>query len=203
GLSSPMILAKCCHDLDILVWNLDSPVKYLSSVGSLMHYRAGNAGPDIPLRCTDGCPIEPVCSFSAIGIYLDMRPFPHYIAEAAAGRFDLEAPNVWPFTVLGPDISRAGRLHALETGPYGRCVYHCDNDVVDHQVMTMELASGAAVALVMPGHSIADHRSMRYDGTRATMRARFGSYSEITIHDHGTNTVEHIPVVQKSAGHGG
>jgi predicted dehydrogenase len=201
--SSPMILAKCCHDLDILVWNLESPVRRLSSVGSLLHYRPETVGPEIPLRCTDGCPIEPSCAFSAIGIYLDMRPFPHLLAEATAGNFDLEQPNTWPFTVLSPDVSRAGRRHALENGPYGRCVYRCDNDVVDHQMVTMELESGTSVVLVMHGHSNEEHRSMRYDGSRATLRARFGAQSEITVHDHATGAVENIPVAQKVAGHGG
>jgi predicted dehydrogenase len=201
--SSPMILAKCCHDLDILTWNLPSPVKRLSSVGSLLHYRAESVGPEIPLRCTDSCPIEPTCAFSAIGIYLEMRPFPHFVAEAQAGRLDLEAPKIWPFTVLSPDVSHAGRRQALETGPYGRCVYRCDNDVVDHQIVTMELESGTSVVLAMHGHSNEEHRSMRYDGTRATLRARFGNYSEITIHDHATGAVEQVPIEQKVSGHGG
>jgi predicted dehydrogenase len=201
--SSPMILAKCCHDLDILVWNLPTRVKRLSSVGSLLHYRAENVGPEIPLRCTDGCPIEESCAFSAPGIYLDLRPFPHYRADAKAGHFDLEQPNVWPFTVLAPDTSRASRRHALESGPYGRCVYRCDNDVVDHQMVTMELESGTSVILVMHGHSNEEHRSMRYDGTRATLRARFGNRSEITLYDHATGTTEEIPVLQKTSGHGG
>jgi hypothetical protein len=198
-----MILAKCCHDLDILVWNLASPVQRLTSVGSLLHYRPESVGPEIPLRCTDGCPIEPTCAFSAIGIYLDLKPFPHYLTAAQEGRFDLENPKTWPFTVLSPDVSRAGRLQALETGPYGRCVYRCDNDVVDHQVVTMELESGASVVMVMHGHSNEEHRSMRYDGTRATLRARFGNHSEITIHDHGSGAVEYVPIEQKVAGHGG
>ncbi len=201
--SSPMILAKCCHDLDILTWNLPSPVKQLSSFGSLMHYRPELVGPDIPLRCTDGCPIESSCAFSAIGIYLDLRPFPHYRAEAAAGRFDLETPAVWPFTILSHDVSRPGRQEALRTGPYGRCVYRCDNDVVDNQVVTMQLESGASVVLVMHGHSQDEHRSMRYDGTRATLRARFGTPSEITVHNHLTGEVEQIPIVQSDTGHGG
>lgn len=203
GQSSPMILAKCCHDLDILVWNLPSPVKRLSSIGSLLHYRPESVGPEIPLRCTDGCPIEQNCPFSAIGIYLDLRPFPHYLADAEKGLFDLETPKTWPFTVLSPDVSRAGRRHAIETGPYGRCVYRCDNDVVDHQMVTMELESGTSVVLVMHGHSNEEHRSMRYDGTRATLRARFGNHSEITVHDHATGRVEQIPVAQKVSGHGG
>ncbi len=201
--SSPMILAKCCHDLDILVWNLPSPVRHLSSVGSLMHYRADQVGDEIPARCTDGCPIEPQCPFSAIGIYLDMRPFDHLRANADTLGIDLDAPQTWPFTVLSPDVTRAGRLAALQTGPYGRCVYRCDNDVVDHQLVTMQLESGTSVVLAMHGHSNEEHRSMRYDGTRATLRARFGHTSEITIHDHLTNTTEIVPLDQQGTGHGG
>lgn len=203
ALSSPMILAKCCHDLDILVWNLSSPVQTLSSVGSLLHYRAEKAGPDIPARCTDGCPIEPECPYSAIRIYLDMQPFPDLVDMAQRLGAHNVAPERWPFTVLSPDVTLAGRRAALETGPYGRCVYRCDNDVVDHQVVTMQLESGTSVVLAMHGHSHEEYRSMRYDGSRATLRARFGRTSEITIHDHRRGTVEQIPITSSEAGHGG
>ncbi|MFN3982071.1 MAG: Gfo/Idh/MocA family protein, partial [Caldilinea sp.] len=173
ALSSPMILAKCCHDLDILVWNLKQPVTRLSSVGSLMHFRSENVGPEIPHRCTDGCPIEATCPFSARAIYLDYeRTMPGARARLLAAGLDPDAPNVWPFTAMTHDVSRAGRQRAIETGPYGRCVYRCDNDVVDHQTVLMELASGASVTLVMHGHSNEEHRSMRYDGTKGTLRAR-------------------------------
>ncbi|CAN5514564.1 Gfo/Idh/MocA family oxidoreductase [soil metagenome] len=202
-LSSPMILAKCCHDLDILVWNLNKPVTRLSSIGSLLHYRAETVGPEIPLRCTDNCPIERTCAFSAIGIYLEYRHNPALIENAATLGIDLNAPHVWPYTVLGEDVSYAGRLQALQTGPYGRCVYRCDNDVVDHQTVSMELAGGASVVMVMHGHSDEEHRSMRYDGTRATLRARFGHRSEITVHEHG-GKVQSIPIDDpNTSGHGG
>jgi hypothetical protein len=156
-------------------------------------------GPEIPLRCTDGCPIEPECAFSAIGIYLDARllPSPGLLAKGE------EAPPVWPFRALTHDLSWEGRKHAIETGPYGRCVYRCDNDVVDHQVVSMELASGASVVLVMHGHSNEEHRSMRYDGTRATLRARFGKPDEIAIYDHGKREPEIVPIPQAASGHGG
>lgn len=203
ALSSPMILAKCCHDLDVLVWNLASPVLRLSSTGSLLHYRADRADPQIPARCTDGCPIEAECPYSAIRIYLDMQPFPDLAQQIRAVGPDKVAPERWPFTVLSQDVSLAGRRAALETGPYGRCVYRCDNDVVDHQIVTMQLESDASVALVMHGHSHEEHRSMRYDGSRATLRARFGRTSEITIHDHRRGTVEQVPIATGEAGHGG
>ena len=198
SLSTPMILAKCCHDLDLLVWNLNDPVVRLSSVGSLLHYTPESVGPDIPLRCTDGCPIESECPFSALGIYLDARllPGPRRLAQGE------DAPRVWPFLTMTDDLSWEGRRRALETGPYGRCVFRCDNDVVDHQTVLMETASGASVTLVMHGHSNEEHRSLRFDGTKATLRARFGNNPEIVICNHGgTEEVVEIPVA--SSGHGG
>lgn len=193
SLSTPMILAKCCHDLDILVWNLQKPVVHLASTGSLMHYRSQSVGPEIPDRCTDGCPIERACPFSAIQIYLEGSP---------RGGLETDQPDFWPFNVISEDVSYAGRKQAIETGPYGRCVYHCDNDVVDHQIVTMDLEGGTSVALVMHGHSNEEHRSMRYDGTKATLRARFGHPSQITIYDHGGG-VENVPIPGDKSGHGG
>ncbi|RLC55290.1 MAG: gfo/Idh/MocA family oxidoreductase, partial [Chloroflexota bacterium] len=72
-IESPMILAKCCHDMDILFWNL-GPVKRLSSFGSLIHYRAEKAPPGAPARCTDGCPHQAECPWSAPRLYLDLIP---------------------------------------------------------------------------------------------------------------------------------
>lgn len=203
ALSSPMILAKCCHDLDVLVWNLGSPVKRLSSVGSQFHFRPESVGPEIPSRCVDNCPIESQCPFSAIGIYVDYeRILPFTGAEMAAAGLDPSAPDRWPFNVITPDLTRRGRLAAIEQGPYGRCVYRCDNDVVDHQSVLMELASGASVNLIMHGHSNQEHRSMRYDGTRATLRARAMEPGEIEINYHG-GKVERILVDSGETGHGG
>lgn len=199
SLSTPMILAKCCHDLDILVWNLPRTVVRLSSIGSLLHYRPESVGPEIPLRCTDGCPIEADCPFSAIGIYMDAHLLPR-VRTLAEGE---TAPPTWPFITITNDLSWEGRRRAIETGPYGRCVYRCDNDVVDHQTVLMELDNGASVTLVMHGHSNEEHRSMRYDGTKATLRARFGRPDEIAIYDHGNREPEIVPIPAATSGHGG
>jgi len=210
GESSPMILSKCCHDLDLLYWNLGQPCLRLSSFGALRHFRSDQVGPEtespfgIPERCTDNCPIERECPFSAISIYLECLPFRDPIEPGPTPNYyELKAPPPWPMSVLTDDPSYAARLQALQTGPYGRCVYRCDNDVVDHQVIAMEFVGGTSATFAMHGHSHEDYRSMRYDGTRATLRARSGDTQAMTIHDHRSGRVEHIPLEETSDGHGG
>jgi predicted dehydrogenase len=229
-LESPMILAKCCHDLDILYWNL-GPCKRLNSFGSLVHFRAENAPPGAPERCTDGCPAADECPWYAPRLYLDIVPLMHVARRFSPNRWErlgaalaLDHPTLtkalrqlmpgfdrsldyrdWPVSVISEDASREARLRALQIGPYGRCVYHCDNDVVDHQIVSMETQNGASVALVMHGHSHEEGRTMRYDGTRATLRAKFayGLSGAIEIHDHLTGRMERIGPQAGGSGHGG
>ncbi len=183
-LESPMILAKCCHDLDILYWLL-GPVASLSSFGALTHYRSENAPAGAPARCTDGCPVADECPWYAPRLYLGER-------------------TGWPVTVICEDSSLEARRDALETGPYGRCVYHCDNDVVDHQTLNLWFESGVSGTMTMHGHSHEEGRTMRYDGTRATLRGAFShSGHVIEVHDHLTGEVETIEPQAGSSGHGG
>lgn len=182
--SSPMIVQKCCHDFDILQWNLPARVTRLASDGGLFEFRPERRPPDATDRCIDGCPVAG-CPYDARRIYL--RP------EVTG----------WPVHVITEDLSTEARLDALTTGPYGRCVYTAESDVVDHQVVTMVLEDGATVTLTMQGHSHEEGRTMRYDGTRATLRGIFGARQEITVHDHATGGVESIPISDVGGGHGG
>jgi len=217
SIESPMILAKCCHDLDVLFWNLGA-CQRLSSSGSLLHYRPENAPAGAPQFCMDGCPAADECPWYAPRLYLEIIPLLRVARDSPvwwehlAASLALDHPKVagmakslvpgygkaldyrsWPLSVISEDTSLESRRKALENGPYGRCVYRCDNDVVDHQVVNMELESGTTVVLVMHGHSHREGRTMRYDGTRATL---FGEYyaneQEIQIHDHLTGRVEVI-----------
>ncbi len=115
---------------------------------------------------------------------------------------DPEAPDLWPFTVHQPDAEPSRAPAGAATGPYGRCVYRCDNDVVDHQMVLMELDSGASVILVMHGHSNVEHRSMRYDGTKGTLRARALEPETIEINIHGGKREQYI-LPAPEQGHGG
>jgi predicted dehydrogenase len=195
--STPMILAKCCHDLDIMVWNIGRECTSLSSVGDRSFYRREHAPAGSTARCLDGCAVESTCPWSAKRIYLDLEPWPsiqHLATETA--------PDQWPFNVVSHDRSHAARLDAVTNGPYGRCVFACDNDVVDHQVVSMEFAGGISATLTMHGVSSEENRYMRYDGTKGTLEGFFdanGGRIEIRPHRGTPEIIE----VDGRAGHGG
>jgi predicted dehydrogenase len=184
--AGPMILTKCCHDLDLLVW-IFGRCEQLSSSGSLTHFTHDAVGPEIPDRCTDGCPIAEACPYFAPRVYLDrLREDPASFAVAA----------------ITLDRTPEGVMRALETGPYGRCVYRSDNDAVDHQVVLMRFAGGLSVSLTMQGASHIEGRTIRIDGTRATLLAN-EARGEMEIHDHRTGQAERIARPRGVGGHGG
>jgi predicted dehydrogenase len=186
GRAGPMILTKCCHDLDLLVW-IFGRCEWLSSSGSLTHFTRDAVGPEIPGRCTDGCPIADACPYFAPRVYLErLRQNPDSFAVAA----------------ITLDRTPEGVMRALETGPYGRCVYRSDNDVVDHQVVLMRFAGGLSVSMTMQGSSHVEGRTIRIDGTRATLLAN-ESRGEMDIHDHRTGASERVARPRGVGGHGG
>ena len=184
--SGPMILSKCCHDFDILLWILQRKVAWLQSFGSLTHFRRENAPEGATERCTDPCPAADSCKYEATN---------RYVRDGEG----------WPQNAVSYIPTSAARLEQLKTDWYGRCVYQCDNDVVDHQTVNMELEDGTTVTLVMNGQSDEECRTMRWDGAKATLYGKFSSRGhEIRVHHHLTGEVEEIPVIARdSSGHGG
>lgn len=228
--SSPMILAKCCHDLDILIWMLDDRCRTLSSVGSLLHYRPENAPDGAPKRCLDGCPAAESCPYYAPFIYVDHIPLWRNVSASAKGlegwatRMQLRSPQFiqvlskaipalrklsdyrgWPSSVLVNVPTTENVMAALKNGPYGRCVYYCDNDVVDHQVVNMQFESGTSVTLTMHGHSHEEGRSTLIEGSRGRLYAEFklgGSW--IDVEEHQSDRHTHYDTYQSvESGHGG
>lgn len=151
GEASPMILAKSCHDLDILLWLAGSDCKKLSSFGDLTHFKSENAPEGAPERCLQGCPSENECPYYAPKIYLTEH-------------------TGWPVSVISSDLSIEGRLKALRDGPYGRCVYRCDNDVVDHQVVNMEFENEVTAVFTMCAFSNEIGRTLKLMGTKGEIR---------------------------------
>jgi predicted dehydrogenase len=171
--SSFMLLAKSCHDLDWISYIMNGSCKSVSSFGSLYHFRKDKKPAGAADRCLD-CPVEPDCPYSARKIYLDKPP---------------RGPHDWPVTVLTPDTTPEGVTKALREGPYGLCVYECDNDVVDNQVVNMLFADGRTASFTMTAFTAMLGRKTSIFGTRGEI---YGDGSKITLTDFLTDSTEVI-----------
>ncbi|MCL2812712.1 MAG: Gfo/Idh/MocA family oxidoreductase [Clostridia bacterium] len=139
--SSPIILQKSCHDMDLLVWLTGSRCKALSSVGALTYFKIDKAPVGSAERCVD-CGVRAACRFDAEKNYMPVL-------------------GSWPATVLTTDQTPEGLREAIRTGPYGRCVYRCPNDVCDHQTTLMEMENGVTISFVMSAFTNRMNRSIR------------------------------------------
>ena len=188
--TTPIILAKSCHDLDMLRWLIDKPCKTIVADGSLHLFKAENAPEGAPLKCTDGCPHEATCPYSAIDIYVRRK--------AHLGVFDLNGNRDPEFIMQ--------RLKAPAYDSYARCVYHCDNDQPDHYVAEMVFEGGETAAFSMEAFSPRGGRRTRVMGTKGYIE---GDGAVFTVTDFRTGKqqiwnkkLSDIPEY-KDAGHGG
>ena len=189
-LSTPIILAKSCHDLDILRWLIDKPCQTIVADGSLHLFKPENAPEGAPMKCTDGCPHESTCPYSAIDIYTKQKRH--------LGVFDLDGNK-------DPDFIMQ-RLLTPPYDSYARCVYHCDNDQPDHYVAEMVFEGGKTAAFSMEAFAPYGGRRTRVMGTMGYIE---GDGSKFTLWDFQTRTpkvwdrkVSEIQEYQ-GAGHGG
>jgi predicted dehydrogenase len=173
GSSAPMLLAKSCHDLDWIRHVIGRRCRRVSSFGALTHFRPEARPAGAADRCLD-CAVEASCAYSAVKIYLGR------VKRGYTG---------WPVDVLTRDLTLAGVTEALRSGRYGRCVYACDNDVVDHQVVAMEFEGGATATFTMTGFTRQRDRETRIHGTRGELR---GDGETIEVHDFVTDQTETI-----------
>src|SRR6476469_12572 len=183
--ASFMLLAKSGHDIDWLRHVVGKPVERVSSFGSLRHVRRASQPVGAADRCLD-CAVEPTCPYSASRLYLGM------LREGRTG---------WPVSVLTDEVTEEGVTEALRTGPYGRCVYACDNDVVDHQVVAMEFADGVTATFTMTGFTPHQDRQTRIFGTRGYLE---GDGEAVRVHDFTSGAVETLTAgLETEEGHGG
>lgn len=172
--TSPMILQKSCHDMDIYLWLAGHRSKAVSSFGSLKYYRPEFAPEGAAERCDENCPHYTTCPYNV---------YDAYISKAEKGNFN------WPVDVVAPEQTMETLINNLKDGPYGRCVYHCDNDVVDHQVVNILLENDATISFTMSAFTSNGSRRAHIMGTKGDMicdmskkeviLTRFGQKSEI------------------------
>lgn len=157
--SSPMILQKCCHDMDLYLWLANKECKSLSSFGSTHLFKEECAPEGCALRCLEECAAKENCCFDAEKIYLE-----HHSKGYKSGNRE------WPLNVLVTgEVTEESLMEALKTGPYGRCVYHCDNNVVDHQVLNMVMTDGTTMSFTMCGFSADVSRYAKFMGTKGEL----------------------------------
>ena len=184
--TSPMILQKSCHDMDILRWLVGAPCVAVSSFGSLKHFRPENAPAGSTARCMDGCQAATECPYNCCKIYLEDR---EWYSDTIRRVVALE----------GTDEAVE---NALRTGPYGRCVYQCDNDVVDHQVVNLEFEGGVTASFTMCAFTYEGSRLLNIMGTHGQMQCDM-ERNTIVCTDFLTGNRDQITIKTGIGGHSG
>lgn len=192
--TSPMVIAKTCHDLDIIQWLIGKPCKKVSSFGELTYFKAENAPEGAPHRCVDGtCPEKDTCPYNAYALYVENKEnlwwkkgFAHIIATH-------------------PNFTDEELFEKLKETDYGLCVFHANNDMPDHQIVNMEFEGGVNATLNLNAFNEGG-RYTRIFGTKGELYA-FMSDQEIHVRTFSDKVNHKIPVQETeesiAGGHGG
>ena len=192
--SAPMLLAKSCHDLDVIQWLVDKPCTKVSSFGDLTYFTAKNAPEGAPESCVDGnCPHRENCIYDCHKIYID------------------DISGVWKSIFRNihstkPDFTDEDVIETLRKTTYGKCVFHSDNNVLDHQVVNMQFEGGATATLTVNAFNRGG-RYTRVYGTKGELYAFF-SDKEINVRTFADRRKFTMPVEETTSesiagGHGG
>ena len=192
--TTPLILAKTCHDLDMIQWLIGKPCKKVSSFGSLTHFTSANAPEGAPHRCIDGnCPVAATCPYNSERLYIEGSegmPWKPIFKQQVATHADFSDDEL---------------REALKRTDYGLCVYHANNDMVDHQVVNMEFADGVTATLTVNAFN-SGGRHLRIYGTKGELFA-FASAKAIHVFTFDGRISHKIPVQETEesivGGHGG
>ena len=187
--SSNMLLQKSCHDLDILQWLLGKKCKQIQSFGCRSYFIKENAPVGAPDYCVQGCPEGDTCPYNAIKVYFDNKN--HYWFRSTSTR------------EVAPTDEHV--MKAITETQYGKCVYKCDNNVVDHQTVNMLFEDDITVTFSMNAFNKGG-RYLHIMGTKGELHAALDSSTPITVFDFTTRQTEVISATGKdgiTGGHGG
>ena len=193
--TTPMILAKCCHDLDLLQYYAQSKAKNVSSIGACTYFTKENAPKGATARCKD-CPYMESCTYSAKRVYID-----RFIEVG-------KPENVWPFNVIVKDfpvtVEKLEREIYGDESLYGRCVFACDNNVVSHQTSNILFENGVTASLTMMGFTHQGGRIYRFFGTlgEIVLNEEIGTI-EIKTFGGATELINVGDLVEAGMAHGG
>jgi len=154
--ASFMLLAKCCHDLDMLNWLIDGRCLTVSSFGHLKHFRRECKPPHAADRCMDCALADDRCPYSAKKFYFDRL------------HNDMHR---WPLNVVIQEMTDQALEKALREGPYGRCVYQCDNDVMDTQIVNLEFEGNVSASFTVSAFT-PHGRKIRVMGTKGYLEGQ-------------------------------
>ena len=173
--SAPMILAKCCHDTDLFQWLIGENATKVQSLGICSHFTSENKPDGAPKRCLDGCPHKDTCFYYAPDLYkIDTAETQHFRA-IVANKFN-------------PTDEEVDEI--LKTSPYGRCVYQCDNDVVDHQIVNVQFGKDKMFTLTMSGFNKGG-RNSTIMGTKGELYLDMEEQS-MKFYDFATRTTTNV-----------
>jgi len=187
--SSCMLLQKSCHDMDILQWLVGKKCKKVQSFGALSYFKAENAPADATDYCIQGCPHLDTCPYNAIKLYVD------------------DKENDWFRTTCAREDNPTDEMiiDAITNTQYGKCVFKCDNNVVDHQTVNLLFEDNITVTFNMNAFNKGG-RFIRIMGTGGEISAALDGESPIKLYTFEDKKTEQIPLGGKdgmSGGHAG
>ena len=207
--TSPMILAKCCHDLDLLQYYVESKCDTVYSVGDVAFFKKENQPEGASDRCQT-CKYKDECVYSAERLYVAKRECDFDRLEPLSKDKDDARKQGWPFNVvdLSRPITTESIRKAYENSDYGKCVFACENDVVDNQTVLMKFKNGVTANLVMTGFTAFPGRKMTFHGTLGEIEMdEDKDYIRVSQYGKGTETlsVKELmrDVLKEDFGHGG
>ncbi|HUW60028.1 MAG TPA: Gfo/Idh/MocA family oxidoreductase [Candidatus Bathyarchaeia archaeon] len=176
--SHSFMLAKGIHDTDLITWFAGARASKVSCFGQLSFFRPENAPPGAPERCTENCPVRDSCVFDAVKQYANPgRPeIPNSLLTGMSFGALVDYLRYPRFRTLASCITRDIRepsvMKALREGPYGRCVFHAGNDVVDHETVNIEYENGVTASFSLSAFSLAWERSLNLHGAQGEIRSQ-------------------------------